>query len=107
KPGTQFTELLAEITDGEWVDPRLSTGLPPSSDAPAGPDPFAPPLRGILKGLTGTTDEVAAQAAVLETGAPALHAAGTGLYRVLQPVLRWPGSEVDEYLTLMNHNIDA
>ncbi|GAA0238215.1 hypothetical protein [Cryptosporangium japonicum] len=107
EPGTRFVELLAEILDGEWVDPRLGPGLPRPVPV-AAPAPTAPrPLRGIVNGLTGTPGAVTSQADTLESGAAELHRAGADLYRILQPVLRWPGHEVDEYLTLMNHNIDA
>ncbi|WP_157018487.1 hypothetical protein [Cryptosporangium arvum] len=107
EPGTRFVELLDEILDGAWVDPRLGPGLP-APRLVAAVEPAAPrPLRGILHGLTGTPDVVASQAETLESGAAELHRAGADLYRILQPVLRWPGHEVDEYLTLMNHNIDA
>ncbi|MFG1927868.1 hypothetical protein [Cryptosporangium sp. NPDC048952] len=106
KPETQFIELLEEISAGEWVDPRLGPGLPPPR-ATGSPPSASLPLRGILNGLTGTPDAVASQAEVLEMGAAVLHAAGADLYRILQPVLHWPGHEADEYLTLMNHNIDA
>ncbi|GAA3392661.1 hypothetical protein [Cryptosporangium minutisporangium] len=61
----------------------------------------------MLDGLTGRPAVVAAQVATLHGTAADLHGVRTDLQRALRPVLAWPGRDVDQYLGLMTHNLDA
>ncbi|SHN76084.1 hypothetical protein [Cryptosporangium aurantiacum] len=121
----QYAHLHARITDGEWIDPALTPLLPgvplPTRDMLLSADPLAvlpargldwttsyvDPVRGVLRGLTGYPVVVAAQAAALHGTAADLHAVRSDLQRTLRPVLAWPGRDVDQYLGLMTHNLDA